>query len=282
MREKKAAFTLIELLVVISIIALLLAVLMPALNRAKELAKRVVCGNDLKQVGVAVGGYAGKYDGLLPNITLPAHLTTTAKQESHPYVCFRQDHETLQSSGVLLPYRFGCLYKGNLLDNPKLFYCPSNKDKGRMYSSYTKPSAPNTSNEWGTLPQEYNVTTGSNSWVRAGYEWFPVDKDSSMTTARVVIDGVTFPPPPRRLCTRYERVNPSLAYSSDVFRTRSWLSHKYGKVAGLNLMYIDGRVVFCDDQNIFRLKTWDIDPSGRSELEICAIYYGHLLELGAQ
>jgi prepilin-type N-terminal cleavage/methylation domain-containing protein len=281
MRERKAGFTLIELLVVISIIALLLAVLMPALNRAKELAKRVVCGNALKQVGVAVGGYAGKFDGLLPNITLPAHLTTTGKQESHPYVCFRIDHETLQSSGELLPYRFGCLYKGKLIDNPKLFYCPSNKDEGRMYKSYIKPQPPNTSTEWGTLPQEYNMST-SNQWVRAGYEWFPVDKDSSMTTARVIVDGVTFAAPPRRLCTRYERVAPSLAYCSDVLRERSWLSHKYGKVCGVNLMYIDGRVVFCDDMNIFRLKTWDISPSGRTELEISAIYYGHLLELGAQ
>ena len=47
---RKKGFTLIELLVVIAIIAMLLAILMPALNRVKKIAQRVVCGTNLKQV----------------------------------------------------------------------------------------------------------------------------------------------------------------------------------------------------------------------------------------
>jgi prepilin-type N-terminal cleavage/methylation domain-containing protein/prepilin-type processing-associated H-X9-DG protein len=56
-------FTLIELLVVISIIALLLSVLMPALSKAKEHARKVVCGSNLKQVILALKMYAAENEG---------------------------------------------------------------------------------------------------------------------------------------------------------------------------------------------------------------------------
>lgn len=59
---KKRGFTLIELLVVIAIIAMLLAILMPALNKVKKIAQRVVCGTNLKGLGTAQVVYANDYD----------------------------------------------------------------------------------------------------------------------------------------------------------------------------------------------------------------------------
>jgi prepilin-type N-terminal cleavage/methylation domain-containing protein len=59
---KKKGFTLIELLVVIAIIAMLLAILMPALNKVKKIAMRVVCGTNLKGLGTAQSVYANDYD----------------------------------------------------------------------------------------------------------------------------------------------------------------------------------------------------------------------------
>ena len=62
-RKCKIGFTLIELLVVIAILALLLSILMPALHKAKELAKNVICRSNLRHWGHIIFMYTGEYNG---------------------------------------------------------------------------------------------------------------------------------------------------------------------------------------------------------------------------
>jgi len=76
--KKSSGFTLIELLVVIAIIGILAAILLPALGRAREAARRASCANNLKQFGLVYKMYANEWDGSLPPCAPYANVNSAA------------------------------------------------------------------------------------------------------------------------------------------------------------------------------------------------------------
>jgi prepilin-type N-terminal cleavage/methylation domain-containing protein/prepilin-type processing-associated H-X9-DG protein len=78
--RKLKGFTLVELLVVIAIIALLMAVLLPALNKARAMAQRIVCANNTKTLMTANLIYAGANDGYFVPISMYSGSTPSGKK----------------------------------------------------------------------------------------------------------------------------------------------------------------------------------------------------------
>jgi prepilin-type N-terminal cleavage/methylation domain-containing protein/prepilin-type processing-associated H-X9-DG protein len=121
--NKKRGFTLVELLVVIAVIALLLSILMPVLKKAQDQAKRILCGNHIKNMMYAITMYADTHDNKIPYTAYGAW----------PWdVSLSITTELLRNMGTDTS-----TFTGNVpVEFGENFYCPANSQQRRYRDAY--------------------------------------------------------------------------------------------------------------------------------------------------
>jgi prepilin-type N-terminal cleavage/methylation domain-containing protein len=221
----RRGFTLVELLVVIAIIALLISILAPSLNAAKDLAKNTMCMTNLHSMCLNINVYAESNRGIIPPYTINRPISPK------PYYtqCAFQGSAVDPNDGLLSDRRsFAVVYTLGAVTQPELFYCPGQPSTFPMgqFKTYPKP--------WGSAISTQAIGT---QFVRAGYLYNPnVDDQATRFTAGPRIDT-------------FSREYP---LTLDILTREDGFAHTMGGYKW-NVGYADGRAEGRSDASITKL-----------------------------
>jgi len=127
MRHGVRAFSLIDVLVTIAVVALLIGVMLPGVNQARETTRRIVCASNVRQLGLGVAMYADNSQNRIPYTVFARQGHAVEENDLGETLVLRVEgfSESEDSAPVDFWDGLGLLFEGDYLPAPPVFYCPS-------------------------------------------------------------------------------------------------------------------------------------------------------------
>jgi prepilin-type N-terminal cleavage/methylation domain-containing protein len=245
--QKRTGFTLIELLVVIAIIAILAALLLPALTGAKARATRIACLNNMKQLGASFFLYANDYDDQLP--AAEYHPGGGAPWRSYLLYTAYGPANGAPVPATAAPANEGFFYKARTIAVGKIFYCPGMNGGTPAQKRFTYENYLNN----GTWPA-YSIDTTAGILVRSSFTYYP--------QANTLVNPAD-PASAYEVATKLNQLNASRIVMTDLIYDWTSIPHSASSYpSGLNVVWGDGHSAVCTDKSVFNFNDWQSNPTG--------------------
>jgi len=282
--SKKPGFTLVELLVVIGIIAVLVAMLLPVLNKAKEAANCTQCLSNLRQIGQALFQYTADYSGCLPpgqtyqnTYSTSANPATGLKTETWATVLINNNY--LRATNC----KTGTTYLDN--GHSSVLYCPDGLDlvSGVSWSIPPSKESPEGAMVTGYLDNDYdnNVAHTYFCWYSCNGadnsvgSWWSIDQVPYPFTCFPLNPSTTTAPPTDYRTKVLSQLRPAAQFVLLYDGTYYWHSQDDTRIncrhqnwSAANLLFADGHVETVPDAQLPGGKNSPYPPTASQPKEL--------------